>query len=81
MLTPLACQRPAARPLLRGPHTAVRAALRQQSGVPAPFDHLPLVNDQNLVGGGDRRQAVGDDDQRAVFDQRVDGLSNSMTMR
>jgi len=40
------------------------------------LNHLPIVDNQYLVGGGDGREAMRDDNQRFGLDQRVDGLLN-----
>jgi hypothetical protein len=53
---------------------AVRPALGEEFAVAAALDDLAVVDHADLVGLGDRRQAIGDDDGLAAFAQGVQRL-------
>ena len=46
---------------------AERAVDREQLALAAALDDLPVLDDEDLVGAPDGRQAVGDDDRRAAL--------------
>src|SRR5688572_17451760 len=53
---------------------AIAAAEGQQVAVPAALDELAAVEDEDLVGAGDRRQTVRDDEGRAPAAQRLEAV-------
>lgn len=52
----------------------IDAALCEQFGVGALLGHAAVVDDDDLVGVVDRRQAVGDNHRRAADEQLVEGI-------
>src|SRR5215468_4616723 len=55
---------------------SVAAVDRQQLFVRAAFDYFAALEDQNLIGAADGREAVGDDEGRAPAPQRSQALLN-----
>ena len=49
---------------------AVAAAEREELLVRAALDDLAVLEDEDLIGAADRRQAVRDDERRAALAQR-----------
>src|SRR5439155_5527276 len=52
----------------------VAAAERDELRVSATLDDLAVLEDQDLIGGSDRRQAVRDDEGGAAAAQRVQAV-------
>src|SRR5579883_1628200 len=52
--------------LLPRPHGGIDAALRQERCVIAPLDNAAIVENEDLVGVDDGREAMGDDERGAV---------------
>ena len=50
--------------LLRGPQRGVEPAYLEELGVRAALDEAAAVEHDDLLGGGDRREPVGDDELR-----------------
>ena len=63
-------QPPAARGAALGPHRGVGAAGGEQLGVAPALDDLSAAEHDDLVGGEDRLQPVGDDEHGALAVQR-----------
>src|SRR5208283_5004877 len=59
---------------LRPRDQAVGVTLRQQFTMAAALDDAAVVDDADLVGLCDRRQAVGDDDRRSALTQGMQRL-------
>ena len=56
------------------PHLLIQFVLVQKLFVCPVAGYPAVLDDENLVGIGDGRQAVGNDDYRLALDQPGDGL-------
>ena len=69
-------RRAAARAFVARHQRGVLAAQREQLLVGAALGDLALVEDDDLVGVADRRQAVGDDERRAALGELLQRLAD-----